>query len=194
MRSLQMSVGADPRLIAIVVISVFFLWAVAKRMRPQPVRPNQLLARTLLVIVALTFSLFAKGGRIMADPVALALTPLFLLVGIALGLALVRTISFSTDPASGQLWMRGGFLFAAVLIVTVAIRLGFALLVAEPATAAAAAGVRPHGLAYDLSADLILLSLSLWVTRTALILLRAIRPDLYRRLPWLGAAASAPAN
>lgn len=180
-----MQLATDAQVIAYIIIAVFFLWAVQKRMRPQPVRANQLLARTFLIIVVLGFSLFEKGGRVIADPLALALAPAFLLVGIGLGLALVRTISFSTDPVSGQLWMRGGFLFAAVLILTVAVRLGFAVLVVGPAVSSAAAGSQPHGLWYDLSADLVLLSLGLWVTRAVLIYLRVNRVEAYRRLPWL---------
>ena len=51
---------------------------------------------------------------------------------------------------------------------------------------ATAAQNQPHGFLYDLSADVLLLSLGLWLARGGLIYVRATQPALWQRLPWLG--------
>src|SRR5690348_5616183 len=106
------------QLYAVVIALVFIGFAVLRRMRPQPVRPNRLLVTAAIITVVLLASLVGTGAGLIADPLALVLIPVFLAVGAGLGYYLVRTMTFWTDPSTGALWMKGGALFALILIGT----------------------------------------------------------------------------
>jgi hypothetical protein len=154
------------QLYALVIVTAFIGLAVVRRMRPQPVRPTRLLVGGALIVVLIGASLVGTGGGIISDPLALVLIPVFLAAGAALGYYLVRTMAFWSDPSTGALWMKGGALFALILVGTIVVRLGVRTVVfGSPFGSGGFGASRPHGFLYDLSADLLFLSLGLWVAR-----------------------------
>jgi hypothetical protein len=160
-----MSQAATGQLYGLVIFALFIGFAVVRRMRPQPVRPNRLLIGGAIIVLLIAVSLVGTGGGITGDPVALVLIPVFVAAGAALGFFLVRTMTFWSDPATGALWMKGGALFALILVATIAVRFGVRTVVYGSPFGSGTVGSRPHGLLYDLSADLLFLSLGLWVAR-----------------------------
>src|SRR5262252_4473319 len=118
----------------------------------------------------------ASGTPTMLPPaptrLALVLIPIFAAAGAALGYFLVRTMTFWADPATGALWMKGGALFALILVATIAVRFAVRTVVYGSPFGGGSVGSRPHGLLYDLSADLLFLSLGLWVARAVFLYLR----------------------
>ena len=153
------------------IIVVILGLAMYRRMRPQPVRPTRLLI-TAGVIVLITVISWATAPGIFKDPLALALAPLAILVGLGLGALLVR-VSHVWRSENGELWMSGGLPFAAIFLGTLLLR--FAL------TYAATAEFFPSGnsslyehpsSASDLAADLLLLSVGLWAARATLFVRR----------------------
>lgn len=159
------------QLISIAVIAVAIAFGLQRRMRPQPVRGQRILITGVIVAILLLVGLVGSGRRIISDPLAIALIPVFVAGGVALGAVLVRTMNFWTDQQTGQLWMSGGWLFAAVILVTLALRFGYRYVVFGNALATGSAGSR--GFWGDLSADLILLSLGLWGARSFLLYQRS---------------------
>jgi membrane protein CcdC involved in cytochrome C biogenesis len=159
-----MSKAEQAQLYGLVVTAIVAGFVVMRRMRPQPVRPAALARGAVIICVLIAVALVGAGGSIVSDPVALALIPVFLVLGAALGYYLVRTLTFWTDPSTGALWMKGGLLFALILVASLVVRLGFRAVLTgstgQPAT---------HGLVYDLSADLLFLSLGLWGARAYLL-------------------------
>lgn len=154
------------QLYVLVIATAFIGLAVVRRMRPQPVRPNRLLVGGVLIVLLIGVSLVVTGGGIVGDPVALALIPVFLAAGAVLGFYLVRTMSFWSDPSTGALWMKGGALFALILVGTIVVRLGVRTVVYGSPFASGGFGASgSHGVLYDLSADLLFLSLGLWLAR-----------------------------
>jgi hypothetical protein len=171
-----MSSAATSQLFGLALIVVLMGFGMQRRLRPQPVRPQRIAVTGAIIVVVLGISLVGTGGRIIGDPVATALVPVFLAAGAALGYVLVRTMTFWTDPGTGQLWMRGGALFAAILLGTIVLRFGFRAVVygspfgpAQPGGGGLGGG---SGLLYDLSADLLFLSLGLWAARAILLVQR----------------------
>jgi hypothetical protein len=164
-RPLQFSAvsrAATGQLVAVAITAVFIGFAVMRRMRPQPVRPDRLLIGGVIIVLVIGFGIVGSGGGIVSDPLALALIPVFLAAGAVLGYYLVRTMTFWADAASGALWMKGGALFALILVGTIVLRFGIrAVIFGSPF----APGSGSHGFVYDLSADLLFLSLGLWVAR-----------------------------
>jgi hypothetical protein len=144
-----------------------------RRMRPQPVRPRGIAISGVIIVLVVLASFVGAGGGLMHDIPALALIPVFLAAGIGLGFLLVRTLNFWTDPESGRLWMRGGPLFAVILVGSIALRLGARLVATgsmygpTPSNLAAS-----HSFLYDLSGDLLLLTLGLWGARAFFLLKR----------------------
>ena len=175
-------------LLALIVLLVAL--GVARRIRPQPVRPTRILVTAVIIVVVLGFSFLGTGAHLLSHPLAVLLAPVCLLVGAGLGFVLVRTMRFWEDPASGELWMAGGVAFAVILVATLALRFGVRYLATgsafgtggpqaqEPAT--------PLGI---LSADLLFLSFGLWVSRAVLLLLR-YRDHQARKGPAAGPAPS----
>ena len=161
-----MSQAALSQLYGLGIMALLIGFGVMRRMRPQPVRPNRLIVGGVLISLILLVSLVGTGAGIIGDPLALVLVPVFLGAGIGLGYYLVRTMRFWSDPATGALWMKGGALFALILVGTIVIRLGFRTVVyGSPFGAAPRGAPAPHGFLYDLSADLLFLSLGLWASR-----------------------------
>lgn len=156
--------------ILVAVLSLVF-W---RRMRPQPVQPRRIAISGLIITAVVVLSFAGTGASLVHDSAALALAPVFLAAGIGVGMVLVRTMRFWTDPETGALWMRGGPLFAIVLVLTLGVRFGARMALTgsmfgpEPGPTAA-----HHGFLYDVSADLLLLTLGMWGARAVLLLRRA---------------------
>jgi hypothetical protein len=145
-------------------------------MRPQPVRPDRIAISGAIIVLVIASSLFGPNLQVVENPISLALIPVFIALGIWLGFVLVRTLTFWTDQATGQLWMRGGVLFAAILVGTVVLRFGIRYIVYGNAFGGySSTTVRPTGLlavVSDITADLLFLSLGLWASRAYLLIQR----------------------
>src|SRR5438105_12038512 len=170
-----MSDSARGQLIGLVFMAFFVGLGVMRRMRPQPVRTRRIVITGVIILLAVGLGLVGTGGQIISDPVALLLVPIFIALGAGIGYYLVRTMTFWTDPGTGALWMRGGALFALILVGTILLRFGVrTILFGSPF---GAQGARPTGhgnsLLYDLSADLLFLTLGLWAARAFLLVQRA---------------------
>jgi hypothetical protein len=136
---------------------------VMRRIRPQPVRPDRLIRGAVIILVVIGLGLFGTGTGIISDPPALVLVPVFAVAGIGLGYFLVRTMTFWTDQGTGELWMRGGALFALILVATIVLRFGIRFVLVGSFTSTGPA--TQHGFVEDLSADFLFLSLGLWAAR-----------------------------
>jgi hypothetical protein len=112
------------QLYAVVITAVVLGFVVMRRIRPQEVRPNRLLVGGAVIVLLVAFSLVGTGGGIVGDPLALALIPVFVVAGGLLGFLLVRTMTFWSDPNTGALWMRGGAVFALILVGAIVLRFG----------------------------------------------------------------------
>src|SRR5690349_8443246 len=154
------------RLAPLVLIVVLLGFVLARRMRPQPVRTQRLLVMALIVVVVVGASAVGTGAHVLRDIPALLLAPVALAMGILAGVLLVRTMRFWTDKGSGELWMRGGWLFLAVLLATIALRTGVRIAASQGNRTPT---VAPTGFLADLSTDLLLVSVGMWLTRAALI-------------------------
>jgi hypothetical protein len=164
-----MTQAVQTQLYGIGIMALAIGFGIVRRMRPQPVRPDRLIFSAVLIVLLLGASLIASGGGIVGDPLALLLIPVFVAAGAGLGYYLVRTMKFWQDPVTGALWMRGGVIFALILVGTIVVRLGIRSVVSGSPFAANPAGASAHGLLYDLSADLLFLSIGLWVARAYLL-------------------------
>lgn len=176
-----MSSAVQTQLYGLAMVVFFAGFGIMRRMRPQPVRPGRILVSGVAICLVILLSLVGVGGRIISDPLALLLIPVFAAAGVAVGYYLVRTMTFWTNPATGALWMKGGALFALILLATIFIRLGVRSLVygsmfgpgggsfSGGSAGTGTASVAAHGLLYDLSADLLFLSLGLWAARAYLL-------------------------
>jgi hypothetical protein len=161
-----MSRAATSQLYAVALMAIMIGFGVVRRMRPQPVRPTRLVVGGVAIVLVIAASLVGTGGSLVADPVAVLLIPVFTAAGIALGYYLVRTMTFWSDPSTGALWMKGGALFALILVGTIAVRFGVRTIVyGSPFATSVPGGSVPHGLLYDLTADLLFVTLGLWATR-----------------------------
>jgi hypothetical protein len=117
--------------IPIVIIVLAVAFALYRRMRPQPVRPQRTVVLTLLVVLLAASSL-VEAGQITAHPLALVLALPALALGIGGGLLLMRSIHLWRDEATGVLWMKGGIVYLAVWLATVALRLAIASATGPP--------------------------------------------------------------
>jgi len=161
-----MSQAATSQLYALGIMALIIGFSLVRRMRPQPVRPDRLIVSGVLIALLIVASLVGTGGGIIGDPLALVLIPVFIAAGAALGYYLVRTMTFWSDPSTGALWMKGGAIFALILVGTIVIRLGVRSVVyGSPFGSGSVGGQTPHGFLYDLSADLLFLTLGLWASR-----------------------------
>jgi hypothetical protein len=160
-----MSRAAQSQLYVLAFMALMIALGVQRRMRPQPIRPNRLIVSGVIIALVIGLSLVGTGGGLIGDPVALLLIPVFALAGVAFGHYLVRTMTFWTDPSTGALWMKGGALFALILVGTILLRLGVRTVVYGSPFAGGVGRPSAHGLLYDLSADLLFLSLGLWAAR-----------------------------
>ncbi|MGH7911040.1 MAG: hypothetical protein ACREQM_06800 [Candidatus Dormibacteraceae bacterium] len=160
--------GSQSGLLVGVVALVLIVFVIARRMRPQPVNPRRMLITAGIFVVVLLVSLGSDWNRFVSDVPALIAAPFALVIGGALGFVVVRAMRFWTDAPSGQLWMRGGLLFAAIYVATLALRV-FAIF----ATSGSSSGALAH-LTWlpGVSADLVLLSIGMWIVRASLIVRR----------------------
>jgi membrane protein CcdC involved in cytochrome C biogenesis len=156
------------QLLTVLVVAVVFVVVLLRRMRPQPVRPNRLLIRAVLIVVLLGFSLVSTGVGLVHNVLALVLAPVALALGGVLGWVLVRTMTFWTDEGTGELWMKGGAVFAVLLIVVIGLRIGvtYALGGGNPYAGNAQGS---HGWLTGLTSDLLILSMGLWLSRAGLV-------------------------
>lgn len=153
-----------PILVALAVVAL----VVIRRLRPQRVRPLRALSIAILVTLSAAFALL-ETGQVGQEWLALALSPVFLIVGVWLGLKLMSTVTFWRDEASGQLWMRGGMVYVAVWLGTLALRIALRVLALRlEGSAAHGNGSLPQGIAV-LSADPLVLSVGLWLGRAVAI-------------------------
>ncbi|HEY4866033.1 MAG TPA: hypothetical protein VIK45_11055 [Candidatus Dormibacteraeota bacterium] len=183
-------------LLAAAVVTVLVGLGVARRIRPEPVRPTRLLIFGAFVVVVIGLSLVGTGAHLIQSPLAVALALVCLAVGVLLGVVLVRTMRFWTDPNTGELWMAGGALFAIILVGTVVLRFGVRYAATGDPFSSTNGRTGPSaqqgltGFLYVLSSDLLLLTLGLWVSRAVLLYLR-YREHLAQRP---GAHPSQPAG
>src|ERR1700730_436167 len=183
-------------LLAAAVVTVLVGLGVARRIRPEPVRPTRLLIFGAFVVVVIGLSLVGTGAHLIQSPLAVALALVCLAVGVLLGVVLVRTMRFWTDANTGELSMAGGALFAIILVGTVVLRFGvrYAATGDPFSSTNGRTGPSAHqgltGFLYVLSSDLLLLTLGLWVSRAVLLYLR-YREHLAQRP---GAHPSQPAG
>ena len=166
-----MSPRLQSTLITLGITLFFIALGIRRRMRPQPVRPTRLLISGAIIVLVLGFSFLGTGAHAIDNPLGLALLPVCLAAGVAIGYFVVRSMRFWTDRETGQLWMAGGAVFAIILIGTILLRFGVRYAATGDPFAPPTQRESGSFLAV-LSGDLLLLSLGLWVSRAALILLR----------------------
>ena len=170
--SAEVSNAQQSQLLTILVIAVVFGFVLLRRMRPQPVRPNRLLIRAVLIVVLLGFSLVSTGVGLVHNVLALVLAPVALVVGGALGWVLVRTMTFWTDAVTGELWMKGGAVFAVLLIAVIGLRVAVTYALGGGNPYASGGTSQPsgsHGWLAGLTSDLLILSMGLWLSRAGLV-------------------------
>jgi len=157
------------QLVTLAILIVVVGLVMARRIRPQPVRPQRIAITGVIIVLVIGSSLFGTGRQLVENPVSLALVPVFIAAGVGLGFVLVRSMTFWVDQPSGELWMRGGVVFVAILVGTIVLRFGLRYIVYGSAfggSSSAAVPVHPSlALLSDVSADLLFLSLGLWASR-----------------------------
>jgi hypothetical protein len=156
--------------ITLSIVLLLVAFAMYRRMRPQPVRPQRALVLAAIIVVLSALSLFGSD-RLTDHPLAIVLALPALLVGFGIGYALMQSIHFWRDTDTGALWMKGGVVYLAVWLVTLALRQGVAY--ASGAYAAHSAGAQPVNPALAaLSADLVIVSMGLWIARATALALK----------------------
>ncbi len=176
--------------VTIVIIVALVVWVIYRRMRPQPVRPARAVLIAAIIIVLLASSLVSTGP-LTASPLAFILAVPALVVGAGLGLLLVRSIRFWRDETSGALWMQGGIVYIAVWLATIALRIG----VGYAAGTFAPQGTTPtthhtiHPALAVLSADLLFVSMGLWIARAAALVMK-YRQNRSASTPAIGASVA----
>jgi hypothetical protein len=158
---------------SVVTLSIVLLlvaFAMYRRMQPQPVRPQRAVALAAVIVVLSAISLV--GNNLLTDhPLAVILALPALLVGFGLGYVLMQSIHFWRDTSTGALWMKGGVVYLAVWLVTLALRQSVAY--ASGAYAAHTAGSHPVSPALAiLSAELVIVSMGLWIARASALTLK----------------------
>jgi membrane protein CcdC involved in cytochrome C biogenesis len=161
-------------LVGVAFLMFFVSLGVIRRMRPQPVRQTRILVTFVAILLVVGLSIGGTAPHLLTQPLAIALAPVCLVLGVALGVVLVRTMSFWTDAATGELWMRGGAIFAIVLVGTILLRFAVRLALTGSAfdTTGRAAFERPTT-ASLISTDLLFITIGLWGARAVVLLLRA---------------------
>jgi len=148
--------------------------ALYRRMRAQPVRPQRAIALSVVVVV-LSVASVVGANQITAHPLALVLALPALVVGLGGGLLLMRSMHFWRDDATGALWMKGGVVYLAAWLATVALRQIVAYASGAYTSQGAPAGHHVVNPALPtLSADLVIVSMGLWIAR-AVALVRTYR-------------------
>lgn len=170
-----MTQAQQAQLISLLVFAVLFGLVIARRIRPQPVRSQRIVISGVIIVLVIGAGLVGSGRQI-ENPVSLALIPVLVVAGVGLGFVLVRTMTFWVDQPTGQLWMKGGILFAAILVGTIVLRFGTRYILYGNAFGGSSATVpkvnSPLGWLSDISADLLFLSLGLWASRSYFLIQR----------------------
>jgi hypothetical protein len=157
-------------------------FAVYRRMRAQPVRPTRAVVWGAVIVLLSAFGLLATGRT---HPLTFVFAPLCLLAGFALGWAMMATIHFWRDEASGQLWMKGGALYIVIWLATYVLRLVVSSLSgARPGSFAPPpnGASQPEALAV-LSGDLLFLSMGLWIARAVALVRRSRQAEAEQETP-----------
>jgi hypothetical protein len=158
-------------LIGLAIMLVFVALGVRRRMHPQPVRPNRILFLSAIILLLLGSTFIGTGAHLVENPLGIALAPVCLLAGVALGFLLVRTMRFWTDSETGELWMAGGAFFAIVLVGAILLRFAVRYAATGDPFAPPKPG-EPVTFLSVVSADLLFLTVGLWLSRAALLILR----------------------
>jgi hypothetical protein len=154
-----------------VIMAAVVGFAVYRRTRQQPVRPARSVAIAAMIVLLSAVGLVASGRS--PQPLALLIAPIALLAGFGLGWLMMGTISFWRD-ATGQLWMKGGVLYIGIWLATYVLRLAVSSLAGAQPGSLVANPARPEPLALAiLSADLLFLSIGLWIARAAALVYRS---------------------
>jgi membrane protein CcdC involved in cytochrome C biogenesis len=161
-----MTAAQQSQLFTLVIVTAVIGLVMARRMRPQPVRPQRIAISGAIIVLLVASSLVGAGRLLIQNPISLLLIPVF-----------VATMTFWVDQPTGQLWMKGGVLFAAILIGTIVLRFGIRYIVYGDAfggySSGAATRLSPSlALLSDASADLLFLSLGLWASRAFFLIQR----------------------
>lgn len=155
-----------------VAIAALVGFAIYRRTRRQRVRPGRDVAIAAVIVVLSALGLVASGR---SHPLSLLLAPLALGVGFGLGWVMMRTIRFWRD-ASGQLWMQGGVLYIVIWLATFVLRLALRAATGPQAGSslrpAGAPQSQPEALAIA-SADLLFVSMGLWIARAVALVRRS---------------------
>lgn len=164
--------SAPTSLLTGVIIAAFVGLAMFRRMRAQPVNPMRAVVFAGIVAVISAFTLFGTHHA-LDHPVTIFLAPVGLVIGFAIGLALVSTITFWHDETTGALWMKGGVIYISAWLAILVLRLG--LQYAGGGGSNGSTGTSSIGWEI-VSADLLFLSVGLWVAR-AFALIQRYRAD-----------------
>lgn len=117
-------------------------------------------ARLIAVVLIFSGAVFVNTGY--GYPLAFELSPIALVVGSLLGLAIINSVSVWRDAESGALWMAEGRRFLTAWGVLIAIRIVLAVV-----SAVTAAG--PHHNQQEgwvaLTSSFLVASMGLWIAR-----------------------------
>ena len=170
-----MQSGGSSQFLTLFVLLVFIGWIVYRRIRPRPVRLERTIVYTALIVLLSLVGL-AANIRILLTPLFLALAPVALLAGLALGWVMMRTIRFWRDPASGQLWMGGGVAYLAIWLATLALRLGIEYAAGGFSGVGSPIRNQAPTTIVIVASDLLFLSIGLWLAR-GYVLVQLTRED-----------------
>jgi hypothetical protein len=140
-------------------------WVVYSRSRPQRVRLTRTIIYTVMVVLASVAGLAANGVA-LRSPLFLGIAPVALLVGMALGWLMMRTIRFWRDHQTGDVWMSGGVAYVAIWLATLIVRFGVDYAATGTlGTVQPSSGTRATTPLSVIASDLLLLSVGLWLVR-----------------------------
>ncbi len=163
-----------PSVLTGAIVLILIAFAMYRRMRAQPVQPQRAVALSAVVVLLSALSLVGTN-RLAAHPLALILALPALAVGMGGGLLLMRSIRFWRDAATGALWMKGGVVYLAVWLGTVLLRQAMAYASGAYTAAGGAEQAARHPVnptLAALSADLVIVSMGLWIARAAALVLK----------------------
>jgi hypothetical protein len=154
-------------LVFLVPVAIVLFFRMRGRIRPAPVRPSRAF---VFVAIALAGTALGVAGslNLLLTPLDAALIPITLALGAVLGIVLTNSMTFYQGP-DGNLWMKGGAVFIAIFLGLLALRFGvrFAAVgtLAPSSGALGRAAVEPATPLSIVSADLLFLSVGLWLAR-----------------------------
>lgn len=160
-----MQSNGSPSPLGLLVGLVIVGWVVYRRTRPQRVRLERTLIYTAVIVLVSVVGLLANP-RVFGIALFLALAPVALVIGVALGWLMMRTIRFWRDESTDHLWMSGGVAYVAIWLGTVALRLGLTYLATGSlASPRSPSGAQPPSTLSIIASDLLFLSIGLWLAR-----------------------------